>query len=175
MRTGVRNGIGRIAYAVSAPTACPMSTMEEFTLLLDVRQALASRFADTINVHAGCINITLPWPLSVNHVWKTLGRRVVLDKDVRHYRESVLGKASWMRHQKIIPSKPLLCDCAVMIEYNPPDKRRRDIDNFAKVVLDAITYSKIWKDDSQVVVLLSYFGEPVKYGAVNVTICPLEV
>ncbi len=40
--------------------------------------------------------------------------------------------------------------CAISIKAYMPDKRRRDIDNLAKGIFDAITHSGIWKDDSQV-------------------------
>lgn len=63
----------------------------------------------------------------------------------------------------------------VMLEYLPPDRRRRDIDNGCKAVFDALTHAGVWKDDSQVKLMLSFFGEQVKGGAVKVLIQPLEV
>ena len=76
---------------------------------------------------------------------------------------------------KRIPSKPIECGCAVMVEYMPPDNRRRDIDNNCKSLLDAMTHSGVWKDDSQVKIMLSLFGKKVKNGAAAITIQPLEV
>jgi crossover junction endodeoxyribonuclease RusA len=32
-----------------------------------------------------------------------------------------------------------------------PDKRRRDLDNILKALLDGLTHSGVWGDDSQVV------------------------
>ena len=39
---------------------------------------------------------------------------------------------------------------SVKILVNPPDKRRRDIDNLTKVPLDALTHAAVWEDDSQI-------------------------
>jgi crossover junction endodeoxyribonuclease RusA len=38
----------------------------------------------------------------------------------------------------------------VEIEAWPPDKRKRDLDNILKSLLDALTYAGIWEDDSQI-------------------------
>jgi crossover junction endodeoxyribonuclease RusA len=38
----------------------------------------------------------------------------------------------------------------VKILVNPPDRRRRDIDNLTKVPLDALTHAAVWEDDSQI-------------------------
>lgn len=39
---------------------------------------------------------------------------------------------------------------AVILVLCPPDRRRRDIDNFQKGLFDAMTKSGVWEDDSQV-------------------------
>ena len=41
-----------------------------------------------------------------------------------------------------------------------PDHRRRDIDNYVKPLLDAITHAEIWKDDSQVDIINIYRANP---------------
>jgi len=38
----------------------------------------------------------------------------------------------------------------VEIELHPPDRRRRDLDNYLKALFDAITEAGVWEDDSQV-------------------------
>ena len=144
-------------------------------MLFDVRQALVSRFVECISLPADCINITLPWPPSVNHMWKRVGRRVYLSKEAEIFREKVAWIVKKERFSRRIPSKPIECDCAVMVEYMPPDNRRRDIDNNCKSLLDAMTHSGVWKDDSQVKIMLSLFGNKVRNGAVEITIQPLEV
>jgi len=39
---------------------------------------------------------------------------------------------------------------AVDIEVRMPDKRRRDLDNLPKAVLDGLTHAALWHDDSQI-------------------------
>lgn len=38
---------------------------------------------------------------------------------------------------------------AVTVNIHAPDRRRRDIDNVAKALLDALTHAGLWEDDSQ--------------------------
>ena len=144
-------------------------------MLLDVRKAVVSHFVGITNGLAGCISLTLPWCPSVNHTWRLACRRAILDPKVETFRRKVIGKVNFLRAKRCIPSKPLDCDCMVLLEYLPPDRRRRDIDNGCKAVFDSLTHAGVWRDDSQVKLMLSYFGERVKGGAVNVLIQPLEV
>jgi crossover junction endodeoxyribonuclease RusA len=39
---------------------------------------------------------------------------------------------------------------AVEIEAHVPDKRKRDLDNLFKAVLDSLTHAGVWADDSQI-------------------------
>ena len=39
---------------------------------------------------------------------------------------------------------------AVYVEAHPPDKRRRDLDNLWKGVLDAMQHAQVYVDDNQV-------------------------
>lgn len=80
-----------------------------------------------------------------------------------------------LRMRKLISSKPIECSCAIMVEYNKANNRRMDLDNPMKQLLDALTFAKVWADDSQVKLMLVYFGRNMKHGACNVLICPLEV
>lgn len=50
----------------------------------------------------------------------------------------------------------------------PPDKRRRDIDNYSKAVFDALTHGGFWKDDSQVVRQIIEKHNPVRGGKVEI-------
>ena len=38
----------------------------------------------------------------------------------------------------------------VEIEAFPPDKRKRDLDNILKSLLDSLTHAGVWEDDSQI-------------------------
>ena len=92
------------------------------------------------------IEINLPWPPSVNHVWRRVGSKTLLSAEGRKYRESV-GQHCLLGR---IAGKRLEGRLSVKILVNPPDRRRRDIDNLTKVPLDALTHAAVWEDDSQI-------------------------
>lgn len=92
------------------------------------------------------IEISLPWPPSVNHVWRRVGSKTLLSAEGRKYREAV-GKHCLVGR---IAGKRLEGRLSVKILVNPPDRRRRDIDNLTKVPLDALTHAAVWEDDSQI-------------------------
>lgn len=144
-------------------------------MLFDVRQALASRFEAFISKPAECIALTLPWPPSVNHSWIVRGKRVVVQEAVTLYRMKVLSIVKTARMNRTIHSKTIDSPVAVMLECQKPDRRKRDIDNIEKQIYDSLTKAKVWKDDSQVQVVLKYFGKNVRGGKVHVLILPLEV
>jgi len=59
---------------------------------------------------------------------------------------------------------------AVTIEVYPPDRRRRDIDNLLKAVLDACQHGGAFPDDSHIIWLLIHRSRIVPGGRVVVTI-----
>jgi len=50
-----------------------------------------------------------------------------------------------------------------------PDKRRRDIDNYNKILLDSLT-GIVWEDDSQIDILTIGRDEVIKGGKVIITV-----
>jgi len=105
--------------------------------------------------------ITLPWPPSANTHWRSTvvgGKpRVLISKQGRKYRQCVLGEvlrkcgqhAEFDYARSYLFKKPL----KVQIDLFPPDKRRRDIDNSVKPLLDALMHGGAFDDDSQVAAL----------------------
>lgn len=96
------------------------------------------------------IELTLPWPPSVNAMWRTpnkgpLAGRTMLSEEGRAYRLAV-------RDAVLLQGRPRIGEqrCAVDIEMRMPDRRRRDVDNAIKGPLDALTHASVWVDDSQV-------------------------
>ena len=90
--------------------------------------------------------IELPWPPSVNHVWRRVGSKTILSAQGREYRKSV-GEHCLLHK---IANTRLSGRLSVKILVNPPDRRHRDIDNLTKVPLDALTHAGVWDDDSQI-------------------------
>jgi len=52
----------------------------------------------------------------------------------------------------------------------PPDRRTRDLDNYMKALLDALTLAKVWTDDSLIDCLTIHRGSIVKGGKCAVRI-----
>lgn len=53
--------------------------------------------------------------------------------------------------------------CVSILLY-PPDRRVRDLDNYFKALLDALTHTNLWLDDSQIDELRIVRGEVKKGG-----------
>jgi len=72
-----------------------------------------------------------------------------------------------------LPGLPLTGPLEVHITLCPPDRRRRDEDNFAgKALFDALTKAGVWLDDSQIRRKVVEWGDVVKGGLVAVGITP---
>ena len=59
---------------------------------------------------------------------------------------------------------------AVSIFAQPPDRRKRDLDNLPKAILDALVHADIIRDDSDIDRLLIERGEVTKDGVITVEI-----
>ena len=94
--------------------------------------------------------ITLPFPPSVNSYWRhvMVGKhpRTLISEKGRIYRKNVIDECLVANVNNNL-SGPLVCT----LELYPPCNRRRDCDNHAKAVLDAMTHAKVYADDSQII------------------------
>lgn len=112
----------------------------------------------------------LPWPPSANLIWRSVlvgkSPRVLLSARGRAYRREVAaalalaGAARW--------AGPV----GVHLDAYPPDRRRRDIDNLMKAILDACTHGGLWGDDAQVSHLSVTRRPPCRPGRVELTVTP---
>ena len=102
------------------------------------------------------IEITLPWPPSINNYWRNWKGRTVLSVEGRKYREAVIQQI-WM--QGFV--KRMDCNLKVTIEAHRPDNRKRDLDNLLKAVLDALQHAEAFNDDSQIHDLRIYWAPEV--------------
>ena len=109
------------------------------------------------------ITLYLPWPQSVNHYYKQTrsGGHKYLPKVVHQYREQVC-EAIHQQAPTLRINKPMRVNC----ELYPPDLRKRDLDNYMKGLLDAVSYTGLWTDDALIDQLNIYRGEKVKSGLV---------
>jgi crossover junction endodeoxyribonuclease RusA len=112
------------------------------------------------------IVLHLPFPPTVNNYYKLTRSGVrYLDKKVRAFREAVL-RAVAEQMPGVTLSDPLFME----VYLYPPDKRRRDLDNYMKGLLDALTEAELWTDDSLIDQLHIFRGTIVKGGSVRVEI-----
>lgn len=121
--------------------------------------------------------LLLPFPPSVNTYWRHLSKgplagRTLLSEDGRKYRGTV---ALALRRQRGLGDQAALAGrLKVDIEARMPDRRRRDLDNVPKALLDALTHAGFWLDDSQIDDLRIWRGERLA-GELVVTVTELPV
>lgn len=93
------------------------------------------------------LRIVLPWPPSVNHSTAPNGRGgKILTDEHRRFREAVALRVVAAGTPRFRAEARL----AVEIHLTPPDRRRCDIDNRIKAVLDALQRATVFHDDEQV-------------------------
>lgn len=68
----------------------------------------------------------------------------------------------------------LMGPVSVIVTLYPPDRRRRDLDNFNKALFDALTRAGIWQDDSQIKRLLLEWGPVIPKGRVTVAVSEFD-
>lgn len=91
-------------------------------------------------------NLTLPYPPSVNRYYRHIivkgSPRTLISKDGRRYRDAVKIATTGLR----MGERRL----AVYIRVYPPDRRRRDLDNIQKPLLDALEKAGVYENDCQI-------------------------
>lgn len=112
--------------------------------------------------------LTLPYPPSLNHYWRAVNGRMLISKAGREYRQAVGYIVLGTRIRKMDGR------LQVSIYVYPPDRRRRDLDNIQKPLLDALEHAGVYDDDSQIDVLHTQRGSVQKGGAVRVEIGELK-
>jgi crossover junction endodeoxyribonuclease RusA len=119
-------------------------------------EELQKQLEDMISKNENAITLTLPWPPSVNKYWRTFQGRMIISAEGRSYRKAVADQVLIQRGAKHYAGK-----LRVNIEAFRPDKRRRDLDNLLKAVLDGCTHAGVWEDDSNIVDLRIYWADTV--------------
>lgn len=95
----------------------------------------------------------LPWPPTVNHYHQPIKMgnyvRVIKGTKAKQYAKQAIPMVA---EQHI--GEPITADIICHIDLRPPTRRKIDVDNHLKAVLDALVAGGAMKDDSQVVELV---------------------
>lgn len=121
------------------------------------------------------MELQLPYPPTVNTYWRHVGNRVLVSKAGRTYRKAVAGVLAERRAERKCYHSSLTGELEVSIIVYPPDKRRRDLDNICKALLDAMEHAGIYENDNQISRLIVERGGKVDGGGVDVMIQPRTV
>jgi len=100
---------------------------------------------------SGAITIVLPYPPSVNSLWRIFKppkggpARIIISKKGREYRKRVAECV-------LLAGSPTIGDARlhVDIQLYPPDKRKRDLDNVRKAVNDSLEAAGVFNNDEQI-------------------------
>lgn len=90
--------------------------------------------------------LKLPWPPSLNAYYRSVNGRVLISKRGREYRHLVAQSRAWQAFPAFDASARLY----VEIHSHPPHRRRYDLDNQLKCVLDSLQHAGVFPDDSQI-------------------------
>lgn len=95
------------------------------------------------------VELTLGWPPTVNHYWLAKGKLRFLSSAAKEFRAEVqyISRLVCMADKIQIPLAGRL---KLEIKAFPPDRRKRDLDNILKALLDSLTHAGIYCDDNQV-------------------------
>jgi crossover junction endodeoxyribonuclease RusA len=114
------------------------------------------------------IEFTLPFPPSVNHYWRNFRGRMVIGARGRAYRKDATAAS----HDQRVPIEGIGGPLKVELLAHPPDRRRRDLDNLQKALLDAVVAAGVIEDDSNIDDLRVIRGPVFPGGKVEVVIRP---
>jgi crossover junction endodeoxyribonuclease RusA len=124
-----------------------------------------------------CIELFLPFPPSINDYYGNQGHIKFVRAKGNQFRKDVRDAV----FQQLGPNFPVI-DWKMKIDIieHMPDRRKRDLDNYLKALLDSLSplpkhdWPGIWEDDSLIDQLTIKRGECVKEGVVIMTITEAE-
>ncbi len=104
----------------------------------------------------------------MNHYWQRTARGVRISDAGRAFRREV-AVLMMARRPTRYGASPVM----VAVSWNMADRRKSDIDNRIKPLLDALQHAGLYDDDSQVKNLVVEFGEITKGGSCDVVVVGL--
>jgi crossover junction endodeoxyribonuclease RusA len=110
------------------------------------------------------LRFELPYPPSVNHYYIHTSRGVKISAKGVKYRADAYYLLSKYRGK--CQDKKI----AVTINVFPPDKRKRDLDNILKCLLDAMEHANVYENDNNIDMLTVIRRQRVPNGCVQIWI-----
>jgi crossover junction endodeoxyribonuclease RusA len=111
------------------------------------------------------IELILPWPPSANNYIRHAGKFHYKTPAAKAFIKGVADEVLMKRSAKRLTSR-----LNVAIDLHQPDKRKVDIDNRIKPLLDALQSASVYLDDEQIDSLAVTRCKAIKGGCVRVTI-----
>ena len=113
------------------------------------------------------IELTLPYPPSVNRTLRAVNGRVILSK---RYRDWILEAGRAVAAQ--LPAQAPIQHYRLWIEATAPDRRRRDLDNLLKPTSDLLKRAGVIQDDALARAIIIHWSRnpPAKPGSLNLRI-----
>lgn len=97
-------------------------------------------------VIAAPIRFTFPWPPTVNSYYRRVGGKTIISAEGRAFRQTVAAHV--IADGTVRKNGTITCRIPLVAIYAwRPDRRRYDVDNLLKSLLDACTKARIWHDD----------------------------
>ena len=117
------------------------------------------------------IKLFLPWPPTINSYYMQArpayrgkpGPKIISRKG-QLFRNQVISEVFEQINEKLRLDNRI----RLVVVLHPPDRRIRDLDNYMKALLDALTHAELWEDDSLIDQLEVYRGCVVKEGQVRI-------
>ena len=97
------------------------------------------------------IQIILPYPPSTNALWRMGRRRMYKSKRYSDWMVSCFDP--------LIDFETICHPVSIEMSVGRPDRRKRDLDNITKPILDALETHKVLENDSLVERLLLYWSK----------------
>ena len=113
------------------------------------------------------VTLRLPWPPSLNRIWRAVNNRIILSEAARKYATAAanalpVGRVDSLRGRLV-----------VTMSLSAPAKmgaKAWDIANREKLMIDTLTKQRIWLDDSQIDTMVITRGAPSESGHVDILI-----
>lgn len=90
------------------------------------------------------VEFSVPYPPSVNRIWRQGKGRVHKAKEYTDW----IALAAWEIRAQLGPKKVITQPFKLELRVNRPDKRKRDLDNLLKPILDLIAHYGLIENDS---------------------------